>query len=120
MSQGAVRHALASSTVVLNDLDDAIVPDGHASQGRPADDLLAPTAPTGTKPAPPTKSSGVAPGAAPESTAKPTKTPTPYTSGHGYGNGETPPGHTDPKGAGHSDPPADPTDKPTGPKSGGS
>ena len=63
--QGAVRHALASSTVVLNDLDDAIVQDGHDSQGRPADDVLAPTGPTGTKPAPPTKGPGAAAGAAP-------------------------------------------------------
>ncbi len=62
--QGAVRHALASSTVVLNDLDDAIVQDGRDSEGRPADDVLAPTGPTGTKPASPTKGPGAAAGAA--------------------------------------------------------
>ena len=117
--QGAVRHALASSTVVLNDLDDAIVQDGHDSEGRPADDVLAPTGPTGTKPAPPTKGPGAAAGAAPDATPKPAKTATPYTSGHGNGNGGTPPGHADPKGAGNTDPPTHPTDKPTGPKSGG-
>ena len=103
--QGAVRHALASSTVVLNDLDDAIVQDGHDSEGRPADDVLAPTGPTGTKPAPPTKGPGAAAGAAPDATAQARPRPRlPYTSGHGYGNGGTPPGHADPKGAGHTDP----------------
>ena len=120
--QGAVRHALESSTVVLNDLDDAIVQSGHDSRGRPADGVLAPTGPTGTKPAPPTISPGAAAGAspdAPEATPKPAKTATPYTSGRSNGNGGTPPGHAEPKGAGNTDPPTDPTDKSTGPKSGG-
>ena len=122
--QGAVRHALASSTVVLHDLDDAIVQDGHVSEGRPADDVLAPTGPTGTKPAPPTKgpgaTAGAAPAAAPDATPKPAKTAPPYTSGRGNGNDGTPPGHADPKGAGNTDLPTHPTDKSTGPKSGGS
>ncbi len=120
MGQGAVRHALASSTVVLNDLDDAIVQDGRNSEGRPADDMLAPTGPTGTKPAPPTKGSGAGAGAAPDATPKPAKTATPPPNGHGYGNDGTPPGHADPKGAGNTDLPTHPTDKSTGPKSGGS
>jgi hypothetical protein len=117
--QGAVRHALASSTTVLRDLDDAILQEGHGSQGRPADDVLAPTGPTGTKPAPPAKGPGAAPGGAPAATPKPAKTATPNTSGHGYGNGGNPPGRTAPKGPGNTDPPAHPTDKPTTPKSGG-
>ena len=119
MGQGAVRRTLASSTVVLNDLDDAIVQSGHDSRGRPANDALAPTGPTGTKPAPPTKGPGAAAGAAPDATPTPAKTATPYTNGHGYGNDGTPRGHADPKGAGNTDPPTNPTDKPTGPKSGG-
>ena len=129
--QGAIQHALASSTLVLRDIEDVILQESHASQGRPVDDVLAPTGPTGTKPAPPTKGPGAAAGAAPDvtaapdATAKPAKTATPYTSGHSYGNGGTPPGHVDPKGAGATDPPATdppdhPTDKATGPKSGGS
>ena len=123
MGQGAVRHALASSTQVLNDLDDAIARGGHNSEGGPADDVLAPTGPTGatgTKPGPPTKGPGAAPGAAPDATPKPAKSATPYTNGHGNGNDGTPPGHADPKDAGNTDPPTHPTDKPTGPdKSGG-
>jgi len=119
-SQGAVRHALASSTLVLLDLDDAIVPDGHDSQGRPADDVLGPAEPpTGTKPEPPAKGQGAAPGAVPEATPKPAKTATPYTNGRGNGNGGTPPGHADPKAPSHPDPTARPTDKPNAPKSGG-
>jgi hypothetical protein len=124
MGQGAVRHALASSTVVLNDLDDVIVQGAHDSEGRPVDDVLAPTDPTATKPAPPAKgpgaAAGAAPAAAPDATPKPAKTATPYTSGHANGNGGTPPGHAEPKGAGNTDPPTHPTDKSTGPKSGGS
>jgi hypothetical protein len=117
--EGAVRHALASSTTVLRDLDDVILQEGHNGQGRPADDVLAPSGPTGTKPAPPGKGPGAATGGAPDATPKPAKTATPYTGGHGYGNGGTPPGHADPKAAGHTDPPAHPTEKPTAPKSGG-
>jgi hypothetical protein len=117
--QGAVRHALESSTVVLNDLDDAIGQDAHDSEVRPADDVLTPTGPTGIKPAPATKSPGAAAGAAPDATPKPAKTATPDTSGPENGNGGTPPGHDDPKGAGNTDPPTHPTDKSTGPKSGG-
>jgi hypothetical protein len=118
-SQGAVRHTLASSTLVLLDLDDPIVEDGHDSQGRPADDVLAPTGPTGSKPEPPAKGQGAVPGAAPEATPKPAKTSTPYTNGHGNGNGGTPPGHADPKATSRPDPTLRPTDKPTTPKSGG-
>jgi hypothetical protein len=117
--QGAVRHALASSTLVLQDLDDALLPDGHDSQGRPADDVLGPTGGSGTKPAPPTKGAGAAPGVAPDATPKPAKTAVPYTNGHGYGNDGTPPGHADPKAPSHPDATARPTDKPTAPKSGG-
>ncbi len=118
-SQGAVRHALASSTLVLLDLDDAIVQDSHASQGRPADDVLGPSVPTGTNPEPPAKGQGAVPGAVPEATPKPAKTTTPYTNGRGNGNGGTPPGHVDPKAPSHPDPTPRPTDKPSAPKSGG-
>ncbi len=117
--QGAVQHALASSTLILQDLDDAISQQSRDGQGRSSDDLLGPAGPTGAKPAPPTKDPGAAPVAAPEATPKPAKTEAPYTGGHGYGNDATPPGHAEPKGTSHPDPTARPSDKPSAPKSGG-
>jgi hypothetical protein len=118
-SQGAVRHALAASTLVLQDLDDHVVPEARGIQGRPADDILGPTGPTPTKPEPPTKGQGAVPGTSPEATPKPAKTAAPYTNGRGNGNGGTPPGHADPKAPSHPDPTPRPTDKPTAPKSRG-
>ncbi len=114
--QGAVRHALASSTMVLQDLDDAILQESHDGQSRQGDDVLGPT---GTKLGPPTKDPAAAPAAAPEATPKPAKTEAPYTGGHGYGNEGTPPGHAEPKGTSHPDPTARPSDKSSAPKSGG-
>jgi hypothetical protein len=118
-SQGAVRLALAASTLVLQDLDDHMVPEGQGIQGRPADDILGPTGPTRTKPEPPTNGPGAVPGTSPEATPKPAKTAAPYTNGRGNGNGGTPPGHADPKAPSHPDPTPRPTDKPTAPKSRG-
>jgi hypothetical protein len=118
----ALQHALASSTLVLHDLDDQMVQDRQGTQGtqgRPADDVLGPTGPTGTKPEPPAKGQDAVPGVAPEATPKPAKSEIPYTNGRANGNGGTPPGHADPKAPSHPDATPRPTDKPTAPKSGG-
>ena len=117
--QEAVQHALASSTMVLQDLDDAISQQSRDGQGRSSDDVLAPAGSTGVKPAPPTKGPSAAPAVAPDATAKPAKSETPSSTGHGYGNEGSPPGQTDPKAPSHPDPTARPSDKPSAPKSGG-
>ena len=110
-AQDAIRHALSSSTTVLQELDDAIVRAG--GDGLPG---AGPTGPTEGKPIPPTTSDGTAP----DASAKPDKTPTPDKGGHGHGNGGTPPGQIQPKSPSHPDPTPRPSDKPTGPdKSGG-
>lgn len=110
-AQGAIRHALSSSTRVLQELDDAIVRGGG--------DGLSGTGPNGPaegKPVPPTTSDGTAP----DASARPEKTPTPDKGGNSHGNGGTPPGQLQPKSTSQRDPTPRPPDKPTGPdKSGG-
>jgi hypothetical protein len=107
-AQDAIRHALSSSTTVLQELDDAIVRGGG--------DGLSGAGPAEGKPVPPTTSDGTAPNAS----ARPEKAPTPDKGGHSHGNGGTPPGQLQPRGTSHPDPTPRPTDKPTGPdKSGG-
>jgi hypothetical protein len=117
-AQDAIRHALASSSMVLQELDDAKVGGGASNDGVSGTGA---TGPTGGPPAPPTKSDGTTPSA----TARPEKTATPVpgagAGGHGYGNAGTPPRQADPKGTSRPDSTPRPSDKPpTGPKSEGS
>ena len=92
--------------LVLQDLDDAIVPDGPRQPGPSEPTTCWADGPTGAQAgAHRPRVTGAAPGAAPEATAKPGEDRRlRYTSGHGYGNGGTPPGHADPKGPSHPDP----------------
>jgi hypothetical protein len=112
VAQDAIRHALASSSIVLQELD-------HVIPGGGSNDRLSgngPTSPTGGHPVPPAKSDGTTPG----TSAKPEKTATPDKGAHSYGNGGTPPGQADAKGATRPEPTPRPSEKPpTGPKSGG-
>ena len=127
-AQEAIRHALASSTIVLRDLDGAILRAG----GRPADDGLSgpagpggpmpptvptgPTVPTEGKPIPPTKTDGIVP----TPSERPQKSTTPDKDTHTQETASTPPSQVVPKGSSHPDPTARPHGKSTGPKSEGS
>jgi hypothetical protein len=112
-AQEAIRHALASSSTVLEKLDDSIVgrpPDG----GLPAMGPTGPTTPDGGKP-PGTKTDSATPKPSPKSE----QTPAPDRTGHSNGNGGTPPGQPDPAGTSRPDPTPRASDRPTSPKSGG-